>query len=125
MSDLSYVHLATNVSLVYGIFVILGGVMGYLQAGSEMSLYGGVGAGIVILISHVLCRKRYLDLGFKVLSAIAMGLSVLFFKRFRASGAFLPAGFMALNSATVFFLAVKAGQQLHASVTSSAASKSK
>ena len=124
MSDFSFPHLATNVSGLFGLFVAIGGGVGYLQAGSVMSLYGGLGAGVAVLVAHLLCRKGYLDLGLKILSGVSLGLSVLFFKRFRATGVFFPAGFMALNSASVLFIAIRAAQQLNGPSSSTAPASS-
>ena len=112
MSDVSYLHIATNLSGLFGVFVIIGGVIGYLQAESTMSLVGGLGAGLVALAAHLLCRRRYYDLGLKLLTGVSLALIVLFFKRFRATGTFFPAGFMAINSATVLFVAARASKQL-------------
>ena len=115
MSELSYVHTATNVSWMYGIFVILGGVVGYVQAGSQISLYAGTAAGGIALLSSRLCKKGYYNMGLKILTAVSLGLSILFIKRYQATGVILPTGFMAINSAFVLFLSLMAQTQLASS----------
>lgn len=112
MASTSYAHLATSIAGVYGIFVILGGVIGFVQAGSQISLYAGAGAGAAAIVSSILCRKGFLNLGLKVLTAVSLGLSIIFIKRFQATGVFLPTGFMAINSAFVLFLSLMAQTQL-------------
>ncbi len=86
--------------------------MGFLQAGSLMSLYAGGAAGIFAISSYILCRKGYNNIGLKLLTAVSLGLSILFIKRFQATGNLMPSGFMALNSAVVLFIALIASKQL-------------
>jgi uncharacterized membrane protein (UPF0136 family) len=119
MSEVSYPHLAQNMSMIYGLFVIIGGVAGYLQAGSTTSLMAGAGAGSIAILSSIFCRKGYFNLGLKVLTAVSLTLSIVFIKRFRATGAFLPSGFMAMNSAFILFLSLMASTQLAKGATKS------
>ena len=119
MSEISYALLAKNVSWLYGLFVILGGIVGYVQAGSLTSLYAGAGAGSIAILSSVLCRKGYYNLGLKILTGVSLALSIVFIKRYQATGAMLPSGFMALNSAFILFLSLMASTQLAKTPTKS------
>jgi uncharacterized membrane protein (UPF0136 family) len=77
--------------LIYGLVVLLGGVMGYVKAKSQVSLLAGVGSGIV---------------GLGLATLIAFILFVVFVIRFFRTRSFMPAGLMMVFSlaATVVFL---------------------
>ena len=111
----SSVHIATSVSLWYGLFVIVGGIVGYNQAGSLMSLYAGCTSGALAILSSVLCRKGYYNLGLKLLTAVSLALAMVFIKRFQATMTFMPSGFMAINSAFILGLSLVASKDLQES----------
>jgi uncharacterized membrane protein (UPF0136 family) len=91
--------------LIYGLIVLLGGVMGYAKAKSKVSLFAGVGSGIALLIAWVLSDQLPL-VGVGLATLIALILSVVFIRRFLSTRAFMPSGLMMLFSlvATVVFL---------------------
>jgi uncharacterized membrane protein (UPF0136 family) len=95
-----FTRLVQDIARLYGVFVIIGGVMGYLQAGSLISLYAGIGAGSVALVGGLLVRNPHrVDLGLKVVLTVAIALAITFTKRLQDTGGkFMPAGFMILNS---------------------------
>ena len=80
--------------------------MGYMQAGSVISLYAGLIAGSIAIIGGVLVRREArVDLGLKILLGVAVVLAVVFAKRIKDTGAkFMPAGFMILNAAGLIIL---------------------
>ena len=112
MSSASFVHLAMNISFLYGIFVVVGGIVGYQQAGSMTSIYAGTLAGTAAMLSSLLCKRGYMNLGLKLLTAVSLGLTIVFMKRFQATGAFLPSGFMTINSGAVLLVSILASKQL-------------
>ena len=88
------------VVLVYGMLILVGGIIGYVKAQSIASLVMGGGCAAVamasgwgILTQHAAGR----------ISALALSIVLLAFfgYRFMNSGNFMPAGFMALLSVLV------------------------
>jgi len=98
-------QIATWSILIYGLVVLLGGVMGYLKAKSKASLFSGVGSGIALLVAWIVCRQAAMA-GLGLATLIAVVLFVVFILRFLKTRAFMPAGLMMVFSfaATVVFL---------------------
>lgn len=98
-------QIATWSILIYGLVVLLGGVMGYLKAKSKASLFSGVGSGIGLLVAWIVCRQAAMA-GLGLATVIALVLFVVFILRFLKTRAFMPAGLMMVFSfaATVVFL---------------------
>lgn len=97
--------IATWSILIYGLVVLLGGVMGYVKAKSQVSLLSGVGSGIALLVAWFVCRQNpWVGLGLATL--LGLVLFIVFVIRFFKTRAFMPAGLMMLFSlaATVVFL---------------------
>ena len=97
--------IATWFILVYGIVVLLGGVMGYVKAKSQVSLFSGVGSGIALLVAWFICRQIPL-VGLGLATFLGLVLFIVFVIRFFKTRTFMPAGLMTLFSlaATVIFL---------------------
>jgi len=98
-------QIATWSILIYGLVVLLGGVMGYLKAKSKASLFSGLGSGIALLVAWIVCRQAAMA-GLGLATLIAVVLFVVFILRFLKTRAFMPAGLMMVFSfaATVVFL---------------------
>jgi uncharacterized membrane protein (UPF0136 family) len=84
-------------AFIYGILTIVGGVIGYLKAGSMMSLYSGVISGILILVSAFALLKGK-PMGFYGLVGLSGILTVFFGIRFFKAFVFMPAGLMLILS---------------------------
>ena len=123
MSRVKFIPLATNISQLYGLFVAIGGIIGYIQAQSIKSLYGGVGAGVLAIVSSQLCKRGYLVVGLRLLLAVCLALVLVFHQRYRATGAFWPTGFMAINSGVVGALALLGIREVSSLTSISSASK--
>lgn len=97
--------IATWSILVYAVVVLLGGVMGYVKAKSQVSLFSGVGSGIALLVAWFICRQIPL-VGLGLATFLGLVLFIVFVIRFLKTRAFMPAGLMTLFSlaATVIFL---------------------
>jgi uncharacterized membrane protein (UPF0136 family) len=82
---------------VYGVMMILGGVMGYVRVGSKASLLSGVGLGLGLLASGY---GAWRGSGNSVVAAeiIALLLLVLFAIRYAKKRRFMPAGMLAVLS---------------------------
>jgi uncharacterized membrane protein (UPF0136 family) len=86
------------ISLIYGVMLILGGVMGFLKAHSKMSLITGAVSGLIVLLSCKINSKS----SYLYVSAISLVLAGFFSYRFAHSHAFMPAGLMLILSTTTF-----------------------
>jgi uncharacterized membrane protein (UPF0136 family) len=91
------------VVLIYGILVLLGGLIGYLTKGSLASLFTGSLCG-ALLIASALGIFRSSVLAFFTALGISGALAVFFALRYYVTGSMVPAGSMALLSSIVFLL---------------------
>ena len=94
---------------VYGIIMMIGGVMGYIKVGSKASLLSGVGLGLALLASGygVWRGSRESLIVSLVISAL---LVALFAMRLAKTKRFMPAGMLAILSLAaiiVFGLALR------------------
>ncbi len=85
--------------LIYGIMVTLGGVMGFIKAGSVASLIMGCGFGLTVIFS-----RKNRRLGFPVL--LVCILDAFFSYRFYLSMKWMPAGLMLTLSSAVLLLII-------------------
>jgi uncharacterized membrane protein (UPF0136 family) len=97
--------IATWSIAIYGLIVLLGGVMGYVKAKSKVSLLSGVGSGIALLVAWFICRQFPLA-GLGLAALIALILFIVFVIRLFRTRAFMPSGLMMLLSlaATILFV---------------------
>jgi uncharacterized membrane protein (UPF0136 family) len=91
------------ISLLYGGLVLAGGVVGYRKAGSRPSLIAGIASDALMSVAALL-----LFLGNRLGLALALGVAallLLFFGfRWFKGRKFMPAGMMALSSASTLLL---------------------
>ena len=82
---------------IYGVIMILGGIMGFVKVGSKASLISGVGMGLALLASgYGVSRGSYDSL--VVAEVIAALLLVLFAIRFAKTRRIMPVGMLAILS---------------------------
>ena len=82
--------------LVYGLFMMLGGLMG-IRAGSKVSLFAGFGSGAALLAA--LGATYYaLATGLWAGCALAAILTLMFGSRLAKSGKFMPTGMLLVVS---------------------------
>jgi uncharacterized membrane protein (UPF0136 family) len=94
-------------ALLYGLLTIVGGVIGYMKAGSMVSIIAGGISGALILASAVALLQGK-PLGYFGLIGLSAALAVFFGIRFFQSWAFMPAGMMiALSLITLIGLLIK------------------
>lgn len=91
---------AYSIAFVYGAIVLVGGVFGYILAGSHMSLWSGLLFGLGLFASSILMVMKRSQ-GHTLAVALTAILTVFFNIRYLMTKAFLPAGMMALVSALV------------------------
>jgi len=94
---------------IYGVIMILGGIMGFVKVGSKASLISGVGMGLGLIASgYGVSRGSYDSL--VVAEVIAALLVVIFAIRFAKTRRIMPVGMLAILSlaaAVVFGAALK------------------
>lgn len=86
--------------IAYGLFVILGGIMGYQKANSVPSLVMGAIFGILLIISSVAMLKENMP-GFYIAISLTVILMLFFAYRFFVTQNFMPAGMMSMVSCLV------------------------
>ena len=83
--------------IVFGILTIAGGLMGYLKAGSTISLLAGSFTGILLLVSDYLLPAN-LAAGLLIAGLVSLLLAGQFLPKFIKTGAPMPAGLMSVLS---------------------------
>ncbi len=87
------INLGIIAAIAYGILAIGGGVMGYVQAKSKISLAAGCGCGVLLLVSAWLQTQGY-QWGLMVAMAVTVVLLLAFTMRLLKTRKFMPAGLM-------------------------------
>ncbi|NJP11377.1 MAG: hypothetical protein HC866_19435 [Leptolyngbyaceae cyanobacterium RU_5_1] len=82
-------------AIAYGVLAIIGGVLGYVQAKSKVSLIAGCGCGLLLLLSGIL-QLQGQTWGLIVATVVTVILLVAFVMRFVKTRKFMPAGLMLL-----------------------------
>lgn len=80
-------------AIVYGVLAIVGGILGYAQAKSKISLLAGCGCGALLLISALL-HLQGLASGLIIAAVVTVILLVAFLMRWLKTRKFMPAGLM-------------------------------
>ena len=82
-------NLAAVVVALYGIFCLIGGVIGYVKAKSKASLIAGTFAGAIMLISgHWVAKGNFAASLISIIVALLLG--VRFFKTWRSNHRIMP-----------------------------------
>ncbi|MBS3905249.1 MAG: TMEM14 family protein [Simkania sp.] len=93
------------VTILLAVMVCLGGVIGYVKAGSPASIISGLIFGVLLLtggIGTLLCKKSFAILALMTV----LILDGFFTYRFFLSFSFMPAGLMALLSLVTLIIQV-------------------
>jgi uncharacterized membrane protein (UPF0136 family) len=96
---------------VYALVLGVGGVMGFVKAGSKMSFVAGLGSGALVLVAlGVSLFEATPRNGFLVGLGVAVALTILFLRRYLKTRKAMPAGMLLGASAgmAVLLLAVLA-----------------
>lgn len=80
-------------AIAYGVLAIVGGVMGYVQAQSKISLLAGGGCGALLLISAFL-QSQGQTWGLIAATVVTVILLLAFTMRLFKTRKFMPAGLM-------------------------------
>ena len=93
--------------IVFGLLTIVGGVIGYMNAGSTASLIAGSVSGIALLIAAFLLPGNPV-LGLAIAGLISILLAGRFIPAFMQTGAVRPAGLMSILSVIGVIMAIVA-----------------
>jgi len=84
--------------IVFGALTIVGGIVGYLKAGSVASIIAGSITGVLLLVAaFVLPEHRMVGLATALI--VSLLLAAQFIPRFLQTGRVMPAGIMSVLSA--------------------------
>jgi len=93
--------------IVFGILTIVGGVIGYVKAGSTASIIAGAISGIALLVAAFLLPGN-VALGLIIAGVVSIALAGRFIPAFMQTGKVMPAGLMAVLSAIGVIMAIVA-----------------
>jgi uncharacterized membrane protein (UPF0136 family) len=93
--------------IIFGLLTIVGGVMGYVKAGSTASIIAGSISGVLLLVAAFLLPE-HLALGLCVAAIISIALAGRFIPAFIKTGHVMPAGLMSVLSALGVIMAIVA-----------------
>lgn len=82
-------------TFIYGVLALVGGLIGYRQANSKMSLISGSISGILLLIAGVLMLQDN-SVGSWLSKIISLVLVAVFISRLVKTKKFMPAGLMVI-----------------------------
>ena len=93
--------------IVFGLLTIVGGVMGYVKAGSTASLIAGGISGVALLAAAFLLPGN-VALGLIIAGVVSVALAGRFIPNFMQTGKVMPAGLMAVLSVIGVVMAIAA-----------------
>lgn len=96
----------TTAFVIYGVLMILGGIFGFVKAGSKASLIMGIISGILIFAGVALLEPAYAT-GRAVIAFTSFVLSGVFAIRLLKTRKFMPAGMLLILSLIASFLAAR------------------
>lgn len=88
-----YTPPAVFTTLIFGILAIVGGAIGYKQAGSQMSLLSGIISGFLLIIGAYFLFGGN-PIGLALSAIVSLVLLVVFTIRLAKTRKFMPAGLM-------------------------------
>jgi len=93
--------------IIFGLLTIVGGVMGYVKAGSTASLIAGSVFGILLLAGAFLLPTN-LAIGLALAGIVSLALAGRFVPAFMKTGQAMPAGLMSVLSVIGVIMAIVA-----------------
>jgi uncharacterized membrane protein (UPF0136 family) len=106
-SRLEMIGAAKIYFLVFGVLTIAGGIMGYVKAGSVISIVAGVISGL-LLVAAALLLPQQLMAGLIIAAAVSLLLAAQFVPKFLRTGSAMPAGLMSALSVIGIIVVVAA-----------------
>ena len=93
--------------IIFGLLTIVGGVIGYVKAGSTVSIIAGSISGIALIVAAFLLPGN-VALGLALAGLISILLAGRFIPAFMKTGAVMPAGLMSILSVIGVIMAIVA-----------------
>jgi uncharacterized membrane protein (UPF0136 family) len=93
--------------IIFGALTIIGGVIGYVKAGSLPSIIAGSITGVLLLIAALLL-PQHRAIGLTTALIISLVLAAQFVPKFFRTGRMMPAGLMSILSVIGLIVAVVA-----------------
>jgi len=87
--------IATFMTFIYAVLSIVGGIIGYKQAGSTQSMIAGIISGILLIIGGIALLQGQLW-GAWLAIAVTLILVIVFIFRLVKTRRFMPAGLMTI-----------------------------
>ncbi|MBA3958144.1 MAG: TMEM14 family protein [Parachlamydiaceae bacterium] len=88
---------------VYGVLLLIGGIIGHLKANSMASLIAGTVFAVLTMASAVAIHKES-TVGYYIAMGLSAFLTLFFAYRFSLSYNFMPSGLMTFLSLAVFLI---------------------
>ena len=83
--------------IVFGVLTIVGGIIGYIKAGSVASIIAGSISGVLLLVgAFVMPEHRVVGLATALI--VSLLLAAYFIRKYLSTGAVMPAGMMSVLS---------------------------
>lgn len=93
--------------IIFGLLAIVGGVIGFVKAGSTASIIAGSVSGIALIVAAYLLPGN-LVLGLAIAGLVSILLAGRFIPAFLKTGQVMPAGLMSVLSVIGLILAIVA-----------------
>ncbi len=93
--------------IVFGVLTIVGGIVGYVKAGSKPSLIAGSISGILLLIAAFLLPQQRVA-GLVIALIVSLVLAAQFIPKLIRTGRAMPAGMMSILSVIGIIVAIYA-----------------
>lgn len=89
-------NIAIIVAIAYGILAIVGGIIGYIKAGSKISLISGIVSGLLLVFAAII-QLMGMSWGLIFATVVAAILVITFIVRLIKTRKMMPAGLMILT----------------------------
>ncbi|PYL04023.1 MAG: hypothetical protein DME31_04825 [Verrucomicrobia bacterium] len=93
--------------IVFGALTIVGGIVGYVKAGSVASIIAGSITGVLLLVAAFLLPEHRM-VGLATALIVSLLLAAYFIRKYLSTGAVMPAGIMSLLSVIGIIVAIVA-----------------
>ncbi|MBD2250214.1 TMEM14 family protein [Nostoc parmelioides] len=88
-------NLSVTAAIAYGMLALIGGIIGYFQANSQVSLLSGVVSGLLLFVAAYL-QLQGQTWGLILATVVTAALVVFFALRLVRTRKFMPAGLMTI-----------------------------
>jgi uncharacterized membrane protein (UPF0136 family) len=93
--------------IIFGLLTIVGGVIGYVKAGSTASIIAGAISGIALIAAAFLLSNN-VAVGLIIAGVVSIALAGRFIPAFMKTGNVMPAGLMSILSVIGVIMAIVA-----------------